>query len=59
MDAIILAHFSRKCAFKSQPYSYSDDHNRDGDTRIRLYYNLSNDHFIRSYRHGAILIPVS
>lgn len=33
--------------------------NRDGDTRIRLlYYNLSNDYFIRSCRHGAILISV-
>jgi len=32
---------------------------RDGGTRIRLlYYNLSNDHFVRGCRHGAILIPV-
>ena len=33
--------------------------NRDGGTRIRLlYYNLSNDHFVRSHRRSAILIPV-
>lgn len=62
MDAIILARDvseQKYVYWKASRTAILAINNQDGDTRIRLlYYNLSNDHSIRSCRHGAILIPV-